>query len=370
MNILMLNYEFPPIGGGASPVTYDLSRHLVLQGHQVDVVTMHSADLPSFERIEGINVYRTPALRGQPDICYTHEMVSYVLGAFPKTLQLVREKKYDVIHSHFIIPTGLLAWVMSKISGIPFIVTAHGSDVPGYNPDRFGLAHKIMRPGWDFLVRHTDLIVSPSESLKELIQTHHPEKPIETIPNGISLQHFKVVPKQKSILMCSRMLPRKGFQYAIEAVKDLGLDWQVNIIGEGPYLDELKKMAANSSTPIKFWGWLDKNNPQFRDLYQTSSIFVFPSESENFPVVLLEAMAAGMAIITSTAGGCPEVVSDAALLVEPRDVDAIQNNLLMLIKSNQLRGEFRQKGFRQVQQFNWDNVTRQYLDCYRRVVKR
>jgi len=185
MNILMLNYEFPPIGGGASPVTYDLSRHLVLQGHQVDVVTMHSADLPSFERIEGINVYRTPALRGQPDICYTHEMVSYVLGAFPKTLQLVREKKYDVIHSHFIIPTGLLACVMSKISRIPFVVTAHGSDVPGYNPDRFGLAHKIMKPGWDFLVRHTDVIVSPSESLKQLIQAHHPEKPIETIPNVI-----------------------------------------------------------------------------------------------------------------------------------------------------------------------------------------
>jgi len=90
-------------------VTFELSRHLVLQGHHVDVVTMRSGDLPCFERIDGINIYRTPAFRRQPDICRTHEMASYLPGALLKTLSLARSRKYDIIHAHFIIPTSPLA---------------------------------------------------------------------------------------------------------------------------------------------------------------------------------------------------------------------------------------------------------------------
>lgn len=366
----MLNHEFPPVGGGASPITFELSKQLVQMGHSVDVVTMHYADLPRFETVDGVNIYRTPAIRKRPNICYAHELATYVPGALIKTVRLAKREKYDVIHCHFIIPGGPLAWLVSKFTGIPFIITCHGSDVPGYNPDRFKLMHKMLLPPWRFLIRRTPLLTSPSESLKTLILEKYPGAEIVIVSNGIYTEQFGKGPKEKSILMCSRILPRKGFQYTIEAVRDMELDWQVNVVGEGPYLPELKRLAQDSKTPIKFWGWLDKNDPRFNELLSKSAIFVFPSEAENFPAVLLEAMSAEMAIITSTAGGCPEVVGKAGLLVEPRDTEGIRKTLLKLIESDQLRRHLGKAALeRAQQQFNWKKIAQQYLNCYDEVSK-
>ena len=368
MNVLMLNHEFPPVGGGASPITFELSKQLVQMGNHVDVVTMHYGDLPRFETVDGVNVYRTPAIRKRPNICYAHELATYVPGALIKTIRLARREKYDIIHCHFIIPGGPLAWLVSKSAGVPFIITCHGSDVPGYNPDRFKLMHKVLLPPWRFLLRRTPLLTSPSESLKSLILEKYPRAKVNVIPNGIYTELFGKGPKEKSILMCSRILPRKGFQYAIEAVKDMELDWQVHVVGEGPYLPELKRLAENSKTTIKFWGWLDKNDPKFYELFNKSSIFVFPSEAENFPAVLLEAMSAGMAIITSTAGGCPEVVGKAGLLVEPRNTEGIRKMLVKLVDSDQLRKQLGKAALKRAQQFNWEKIAQQYLSCYNEVI--
>ena len=310
MKILMLNYEFPPIGGGAAPVTRELCRQLACEGHAVDVVTMHFRGLPRYEETDGFRIWRTPAIRKRPNICHTHEMVSFLLGAMPRATRLVRENRYDVIHCHFIIPTGPLGWMLSRRFRIPLLITCHGSDVPGYNPDRFGLTHRLIGPAWRFLVRRCQMLVSPSQSLADLIHRHQPNLAVRVIPNGII--ESPVVPNQKdkTIVLCSRLLPRKGFQHALAAVHDLDLGWQVEVIGDGPYRGDLERIAAGSKTPVRFHGWLDQRDPRFAELYARGAIFVFPSESENFPSVLLEAMRAGMAIIASNAGGCPEVVGD------------------------------------------------------------
>ena len=369
MKILMLNHEFPPVGGGASPISFELSKQLVKMGHSVDVVTMRYRDLPRFETVDGMNIYRTPAIRKRPDICYTHELVTYLPGALIKTIRLAKREKHDIIHCHFIVPGGPLAWITSKLTGIPFLITCHGSDVPGYNPDRFKVMHKALLPSWRFLVRRTQLLTSPSESLKQLILKSCKDTRITVIPNGIYTERFGKGPKEKSILMCSRILPRKGFQYTIEAVKNIELDWQVHVVGEGPYLPELKKLAEGSKTPIKFWGWLDNNDPRFYQLFSKSAIFVFPSEAENFPSVLLEALASGMAIITSTAGGCPEVVGKAGLLVEPRDAEGIRKMLTKLIDSDQLRQQLGKQALERArQQFDWENIAQQYLNCYSQIL--
>ncbi len=368
MNVLMLNYEFPPIGGGASPVTLELSRHLVKLGHSVDVITMHYSDLPRHEVIDGIDVYRTAALRKAPEICHTHEMATYILGALPALFKLINRKKYDVIHAHFIIPTEPLAFLASKIKNIPFLVTCHGSDVPGYNPDRFGLMHKLLSPAWKFLARQAPLLVSPSQSLKDLILQRCPKARVEVIPNGIYGNMFQEKAKQNRILMCSRILPRKGFQYALEAIKELKTDWQVDVIGEGPYLDELKNIVADSDLAVTFWGWLDKEDKQFKELYETSSIFIFPSEAENFPTVLLEAMSASMAIISSNAGGCPEAVGDAGILVPPRDTQAIKRELVTLLQSQDIRVDLAQKARLRAESFGWDVITKKYIEKYQSLI--
>jgi len=367
MKILVLNYEFPPIGGGAGPVTLELCRQLVKFGHHVDVVTMAYGNLPDFECLDGVNIYRTPALRKRPEICHMHEMATYLPGALPKVLQLTRQVRYDVIHCHFIFPTEPLALLVSEITGIPFLVTCHGSDVPGHNPDRFGLMHKLLLPGWRFLVRRTPLIISPSESLKRLICKQAPYANVKVIPNGFNTGMFQPAAKEKTIFLCSRILPHKGFQYAIEAIKQSAPDWTVNVVGDGPFLPELKRIAEGSKTPINFLGWLDRDDRRFRRLYETSSIFIFPSEAENFPTVLLEAMAAGMAIITSTAAGCPEVVGQAALLVEPRDTGAICRQLEKLIASEDLRRKLSYAAWKRTDQFSWPIVSKKYIECYHKL---
>ena len=371
MNILMLNYEFPPVGGGGATVSAQMAQELVCLGHTVDVITMHYGQLPREETVNGVRILRTWARRKKKDVCHTSEMATYLLGAYGPALKLTRQKKYDIIHAHFIIPTSPLAWQLRRRTGIPYIVTCHGSDVPGYNPDRFGLTHRLLMPVWKPLVKAANGLISPSGSLRDLIHTHCPSVPIELIPNGFdSLLFQSDRPRKPSILMCSRLLPRKGFQYVLEAVKDLKLDWTIHIVGEGPYLDTLKERALACRPEVIFHGWLDRNESALRNLYETSSIFVFPSESENFPTVLLEAMAAGMAILTSTAGGCPEVVGDAALLTEPKNPQAIREALLRLIKSNTLRQQLSLAGRRRLEQFSWANIARRHIQAYEQVIEK
>lgn len=365
----MLNHEFPPVGGGASPVTFELSRQLVQMGHSVDAVTMHYKDLARFETVEGVNIYRTPAIRGKPDICYTHELATYILGALIKTVRLAKQKRYDIIHCHFIIPGGPLAWLVSKLTGIPYLITCHGSDVPGHNPDRFGLLYKLVTPAWRFLAKNTPVLTSPSESLKALIVKNCPEAQVRIIPNGIHTDRFKPTEKTKSILMCSRIFNFKGFQYAIEALKDMDLDWQLNIVGEGPYLGELKRLAEGSKPAIKFWGWLDHNDPELKHLYESSSIFIFPSAAESFGLVVAEAMAAGNAVIASDIGAHREVLSDAGVYVQTRNAKQIRKQLQQLIDNESLRTELGIRAKNRVCKiFDWEVVAEKYISCYQDLI--
>lgn len=370
MKILTVNYEFPPIGGGAAPVTLELCRQFVRIGHQTDVVTMHFRDLPTFEEIDGVRVFRVPCLRRRADLCRIHEMASFLLGARPMLARLLHAHRYDLVHTHFLIPTGPLGLWVRRRSGCPWVVTVHGSDVPGYNPDRFRLAHRLLFPFWRQLVHQADAIVSPSRSLQSLLQQHCPQAGVHVIPNGIEGPAFRTdVPKKPQILACSRLLPRKGIQYLIEAVRDLSLDWPVHIVGDGPYGLALQELARGSKTPITFHGWLDRCDPRFLELYESSSIFVFPSEAENFPTVLLEAMAAGCAVITTDAGGCPEVCGDAAVYVKPGDVEGLRTRLYELLASPALREHWSQKARARAAIFSWSGAARQYLDLFERLLR-
>ncbi|MEN6309510.1 MAG: glycosyltransferase family 4 protein [Anaerohalosphaeraceae bacterium] len=367
MKILTLNYEFPPVGGGAAPVSLQLAKQFAAMGHTVDVVTMRWQNLPHQETIDGVTVYRTPALRKRPDFCRTHEMASYLLGAAGKAYRLSRTHHYDIVHAHFIIPTGPLACMLKSLCGIPVVITCHGSDVPGYNPDRFKRGHRLLRPIWRSLVHRADRLVCPSYSLEQLLLKHCPDARTRVIPNGIDPASFvsgQEGEKKKQILLCSRLLPRKGFQHLIEAVRDTSLDWQVHIIGDGPYRQELETQAKGSKTPIVFHGWLDRQDPRFIDLFRQSAVFVFPSEAENFPTVLLEAMAAGLAVITSDAGGCPEVVGEAGITVPAGNVAALRSAVLSLLGDANKRKTLSAAAIRRVDEFTWPGVAKRYLELF------
>jgi glycosyltransferase involved in cell wall biosynthesis len=370
VRILTLNYEFPPIGGGASPVCHELGRELVTQGHHVDLVTMGFNGLPSREVVDGINVYRVPCMRKHGQICRTHEMASFVLAALPTVAKLAAKHDYNVNHTHFIIPTGLLARLLKLKAGLPLVVTMHGSDVPGYNADRFHLQHRVLRPLWRWVLQGIDHLISPSQFLRALANRHRPGPPITIIPNGFRYERFRTDrPKERRILVVSRMLPRKGVQDLLAALPGLDLKgFEVDIVGDGPYLPTLRQMATELRLSVRFWGWLDNKSPELKQLYERSAIFVFTSEAENFPVVLLEAMAAGQAIITCDSTGCPEVVGPDALLVPPRRPDRLAEALGRLVQNDQLRTELGWRARARVkQEFGWHAIARRHVELYRAV---
>jgi glycosyltransferase involved in cell wall biosynthesis len=368
VRILTLNFEFPPIGGGGAPVSHELCKELVAQGHHVDVVTMGFNGLPAREVVDGINVYRVPCVRRRPDVCKTHEMASFVLAALPKIARLSAQHAYDVNHTHFIVPTGLLARLLKAWTGLPFVVTIHGSDVPGYNPDRFGLEHRLVGPLWRWILNGADHLISPSQFLRTLVDQRSRGHPISIIPNGFRYERFRSDgPKERRILLVSRMLPRKGVQYFLQALPGLDLrGFEIDIVGDGPYLPTLRQMATELGLSVKFWGWLDNKSPELKQLYERSAIFAFTSEAENFPVVLLEAMAAGQAIVTCDGTGCPEVVGSDALLVPPRRPDRLGEALGRLVRNDQLRTELGRRARARVeQQFGWQGIARRHVALYR-----
>ena len=322
MRILTLSYEFPPIGGGGAGVVRGLAAELVKQGHAVDVVTMGFRGVPAREIVDGIRVRRVDCGRKLESKCTAREALRYVVRARPVVRAMLRENRYDFAHVHFIFPDGLVARTEVAPRGIPFIITAHGSDVPGYNPKLFfRLVHPFLTLPWRWVTRRAAAIVSPSRTLATLIEKVGPGVPVRVIPNGIDENRFRPATKRDEILVATRLVERKGVQYLLHALSGGQVAWPVTVVGSGEYGPELAALNQSLGSPARMAGWLGNDSAEFKALLERAAIYVLPSDFENFPVSLLEAMSAGCAIVTTSGHGCEEVVGDAALLVTPGSTD-------------------------------------------------
>jgi glycosyltransferase involved in cell wall biosynthesis len=336
-------------------------------GHDVDVVTMHYRGLPARECVDGVEVHRVPCVRLSPSWCTMPEQATYLAVVLPYALRLARARRYDVNHTHFILPDGLTAMLLRRLIDLPYVITSHGSDVPGYNPHRFRRAHQVLAPVWRSIVERADRIICPSEGQEELVLRSQPNARTVVVPNGIDGDWLPPSSgaKERRVLVVTRMFERKGIQFFLRALEGMRLQHEVHIVGDGPYLPTLKALAESLRLDVRFWGWLDRGSTELRRLYHTSEIYVFPSEAENFPLVLLEAMRAGAAIITTKGTGCAEVVGDTALLVEPRSPEAIRAALARLLADHELcrrLGAAAQVRLRD--NFTWPAVASQYLEYY------
>jgi glycosyltransferase involved in cell wall biosynthesis len=368
VRILTLCYEYRPIGGGGGKVAENLIEQMLARGDEIDLVTMGFRDLPEVERQGRLTIHRVPCGRRKIAVCHPHEMLVYVLRALPLVMRLIRERRYDVVHTHFIFPDGVLATLAARQTGVRFVVTAHGSDVPGYNPDRFQLLHRVLRPVWKPIVHQAECIVCPSEYIRGLLLKSAPEVESIVIPNGIDVNRYRPAEERSErIVVVSRLVERKGVQYLIRALADLEHHHEVCVVGDGPYLPELKALAERLEVPVKFTGFIDNTSASFRQILENSEIFVFTSSAENFPVVLLEAMSAGLCIVTTDDTGCREVVGDAALKVPPHDAGAIREALLKLMNDparRRLLGRAARE--RVAKHFTERKVADQYRELYTR----
>lgn len=365
--ILMLSYEFPPLGGGGARVVNGLTEELGRQNQCMDLVTMGALGQRKNQSGSMLSITRIPGYRSSASVCHPHEMLLYILVGLPYLLWQARKTRYIINHTHFLMPDGVLAWLLYKLTGLPYVVTAHGSDVPGYNPDRFVLLHRLLKPVWRAIVRNARCIICPSRHLQSLLLDAEPSARTRVLANGIDTTRF--VPgkcRNDSILVVSRMVERKGVQYLIESLAGWEGHPEVNIVGDGPYLKTLKKLAREKNVDVNFLGFVDNKSVRFKELLESSRYFVFTSSAENFPVVLLEAMSAGLAIVTTNDTGCAEAVGDAALLVPPRDSSAIRAALNRLITEPGLAESLMVKARARVDaSFDAVSITEEHLNIYR-----
>ncbi|HLE73749.1 MAG TPA: glycosyltransferase, partial [Anaerolineales bacterium] len=146
MHILILNSEYPPIGGGASNASAYLAAQLVKIGQRVTVLTAAYKDLPRDETIDGARVLRLPGLRRQADRSTATEQIIFMLSACLPGLLKVRRLRPDLVLAFFGAPSGVAAWVWSYFLNLPYIVSLRGGDVPGFRPYDFARQHRLLGP--------------------------------------------------------------------------------------------------------------------------------------------------------------------------------------------------------------------------------
>lgn len=365
MRMLVLSIEYPPLGGGASPMIHEINKQFIHLGHEVTVVTMAFKGLPSFEVMDGIEVHRLHCFRLHKHISRLWEHIAYLVAARKFLLQYIPQHHFDYCFTHFLVPTGILAkWLLTNFK-IPYIITAHGSDIPGFNPDRFILHHHLTPPLLRSIIGSSTRIVAPSKYLRTMIMEIKgvtPDK-LEHIPNGINTDDYLPGVKKPIVLSTGRLMARKGFQYLIAAVADEHFPFEVHICGDGPMMHTLKEKARHSKTPVIFHGWINNKSQQYKTLLAEASVYCLVSAKENASISLLEAMSSGCAVITSNVSGCPESVGDAGICIPPADVAALKYELRKLVSRPDLMEHLMREGRRRaINEFSWPAVAERYLD--------
>ena len=316
MNILLVNYEFPPMGGGASVATFNIAKQLVRLGHSVDILTSKIKGQKSKEKIEGVTVYRVTSFRHSIHNCGMCGAFSFLFFAAFKFVFLTSLNNYEVITYFFGLPTGVLSLLPGRHRKIPYIISLRGSDVPQYDPfnKSLQLVHKVLAPVTRYIWGNASRVIALSASLKELALKFDPDIKIEVIPNGIETdvfcpdEKFKPNKSKTNIIAVTRLIERKGVQHLLKALSELLKEKHYKnikllVVGTGNYELQLKKLCSELHLEdfVTFYGYCPRN--KLPKLYKQSNLFVLPSMAESFGIVFAEAMSRSINLGREITGG-------------------------------------------------------------------
>ncbi|OGY36941.1 MAG: hypothetical protein A3E36_04610 [Candidatus Andersenbacteria bacterium RIFCSPHIGHO2_12_FULL_45_11b] len=370
MNLLFINNEFPPIGGGGSTVTKYAISYLVRAGHTVTLITSRYKDLPHRETIDGATVIRIPALRKYKDYSSAVELVSFGVSALAYSLYFIMKYRVDFVFAFFAVPAGWVAWILSYVRGIPYGVYFGGSDIPNANPSRFTAIYPIITPLLKAIWKRASFRSVCSEDLQALAKKADADSEFLYIPNGVETGRFVPIdrpanPKVK-ILFIGRLIPRKGFDrvvHALPKVRELAqVPFEVEVVGTGKYRQELDELGEQLgvSDLIRYVGMVPYD--QLEKSYQYADVFVLMSLSEGMPSVILEAMGCGLPVIASNVGGNNEIVHEGknGYLIAGNNIDDLAEKLSTLINDKSLRLGMGKKSRAYAMEYDWKNIMNKY----------
>ena len=360
-----------PTYGGSGIVATELGMSLANKGYEVHFI---SSNLPARLDITNpniffhkVNVQTYPLFQYQPYDIALSSMIYRVVNLY----------KLDLLHAHYAIPYAYAAFTakqMLKEEGkdIPLVTTLHGTDITlvGQHPS---YKHAV-----EFSINQSDTITSVSESLKkDTLQIFNIKKEIKVITNFIDNTEFDdfnecsrrqfATDDEKILIHVSNLRPVKRIEDVLEIFKDVEkhVKSKLIIIGEGPDMEKVNGFLEENPNLINKIRLLGKVNDLYRIL-QLSDLFLLPSEQESFGLAALEAMAAQTPVISSNAGGIPEVniQGETGYLAEIGNVKAMSNYAIKLLSNDELLQEMKNNAKKQAIKFDLKNILPLYEQMY------
>lgn len=360
-----------PTYGGSGIVATELGMSLANKGYEVHFI---SSALPTRLDITNpniffhkVNVQTYPLFQYQPYDIALSSMIYRVVNLY----------KLDLLHAHYAIPYAYAAFTakqMLKEEGkdVPLVTTLHGTDITlvGQHPS---YKHAV-----EFSINQSDTITSVSESLKkDTLQFFKITKEIQVITNFIdnsdfigssSCQRKQFAEEDEKILIhVSNLRPVKRVEEVMQIFKNVNakVKSKLIIIGEGPDMEKINQFLEENPSLIGKVRLLGKVNDLYKVL-QLSDVFLLPSEQESFGLAALEAMAAETPVISSNAGGIPEVniQGETGFLAEIGNVEAMSNYTIKLLSNDELLAEMKKNAKEQALKFDLRNILPLYEKMY------
>lgn len=371
----MLNYEFPPIGGGGGQAHRALLDPYARRADlQVDVLT--SAPTRGFftERFaDNVLIHRMGIRKRDLHLWRRTEVLEWLHKAGACHRSLVRSGGYDLVHAFFGFPTG---WLCYGTRGrVPYILSLRGSDVPGENA-RFKLDYRILgplvfKPIW----RRASALVACSEGLKSRALRFLPSARIEVIPNGVDLDRFhpardRSVPDMLRLLTVGRLSATKRVPLLVEMVGRLrvqGCPVRLTVVGGGRLDLELRSLVEQQGLgdAVTFTGRREAEDmPQ---IYREHDVFVSASMQEGMSNAMLEAMACGLPIVTTRCEGVDELISDNGVVVDEPDPGSLAAAVRGLAHDREGLAAQAAAARKKAESFAWAAVAESYLRLYAKV---
>lgn len=378
MKILVLNYEFPPLGGGAGNATANISKELVRQGHRVTVVTTWFKGMPERQSLDGYSVIRVHSRRARADRSNIFEMFHYVILSARASARMLRDEPHNCVISFFALPTGLVAWHLNKKFGIPYVLSLRGGDVPGFLPNNLSRYHALTTPFTRLVWRRAKRIVANSEGLKALAEKTAKKlgKEVIMIPNGVDTDIFRpddAPENTPSILFAARLTEQKGATFLLKALAEMkarepGIFAGVrcSIVGDGPLRQSLEKEARELGIAerVEFRGWIERS--VLSREYRRHSIFVLPTFEEGMPNALLEAMASGLAIVATDVPGNNELIrnGESGILIKSSKNPSgdLAQALIELCRHREMIEKCGRAARAEAERRGWGEIARRYAN--------
>ena len=365
-----------PTFGGSGVVATELGLELARRGHEIHFITysqpVRLALLNPNVHYHEVNVPEYPLFHYQP----------YELALSSKLVDMVKLYKIEGLHVHYAIPhayAGYMAKQMLKDEGIdiPMVTTLHGTDITLVGN------HPFYKPAVTFSINKSDFVTSVSQSLKDdTLKLFNIKNEIQVIPNFIELDKIKKEDKspcQRSVMANDeeRIITHISNFRKVKRIPDIiaifnkiqkEIPAKLMMVGEGPEKEKAEQLCRELGIQDKviFFG----NSNEIDTILCQTDLFLLPSKTESFGLVALEAMACGVPVISSNAGGLPEVNKDgfSGYLSEVGDVDGMANNALKILKNQTDLDQFKKNALITAQQFDIKKILPLYEDLYQRAI--